>query len=191
MAWRDEDLAAEERAFLQDLATALQLPEGALDRVLREMTGPPAERLSIENLRGLLSTMPWGAADFAEGDVQSTDLTPHVPEGALPVARVGVDQSEVIGIYNKGVVARFLEGAAFLPWHRIVGCARGKGLESSVRIHTDDGRIWSLVDARLSGIALFFDRLYRPDDPEPTDRAPVITRVEPTIDDALTLDDDE
>ncbi len=183
MAWRDEELADEEHDFLAHLATALELPEGALDRVLREMTGPPAERLEPTYLASILSMMPWGAADFAEGDVQSTDLIPHVPPGAEPVARIGVDQSEVIGIYDRGIVARFGEGSAFLHWNRIVSCARGSGLESSVRIHTDDGRIWSLVDARLSGIGLFFDRLFRPDDPSPTGKAPAITRIRRNEDD--------
>lgn len=188
MAWRDEDLAKEERAFLERLAVALALPDTALDRVLREMSGPPAHRLEIEHLREMLTAMSWGAADFAEGDVESADLAPHVPTGAQAVARIGVDQSEVIGIYDRGIVARFLEGAAFLPWSRIVSTARGSGLESSIRIHTDDGRIWSLVDARLAGIGMLFDRLYRPDDPAPTGQAPEIrrgmtTQADPTIDD--------
>lgn len=177
MAWRDEELAAEERQFLERAVAALGLPRGALDRVLREMTGPPLERLDVAFLEEVLQGMAWGAADFAPGGVQSLDLVPHVPADARPVARVGVDHAEVLGVYDRGLVGRFLEGAAFLPWRRIVSAARGMGLESSVRLHTDDGRIWSLVDARLGAIALLIDRLFRPDDPDPTGEAPIIQRV--------------
>jgi|JI10StandDraft_1071094.scaffolds.fasta_scaffold550247_2 uncharacterized tellurite resistance protein B-like protein len=177
MAARDGRLADPEHHLLEALAADLHLPPRALDRVLREMHGPPPELLEPEALRGLLDGLNWDATMAAEGGVASDDLLGVVPAGARPVLRVGVDQAEVLGIYCEGVAGRFLEGPAFLTWRSIVGCGRGEGLESSVRLYTDDGRIWSLIDARLGAIRLLIDRLYRAGD-EPTSRpAPVIQRL--------------
>lgn len=162
MAHRDETIEDEEQGFLDRLASALGLPADAVDRVHRENATGRLERLDPILLRRLIDAYPWEAADFADGGVMSADLVPMVPEGATPIVRVGVDAAEVMGIYDMGLVARFLEGPAFLRWRSIVTTSRGAGLESSVRIHTDDGRIWSLVDARMSGIQLILDRLYRP-----------------------------
>jgi DnaJ-domain-containing protein 1 len=177
MAWKDEDLAPSERAFLNRLCAACELPPSALDRVLREMSGPPAERLDAEALRTLLDSFQWDAAQMAEGPVASTDLVPMVPPGATPVARIGVDHAEVLGLYQEGIVARFLEGPAFVYWREIISFNHGVGLESSVRIHTEDGRIWSLIDARLGALSLLFDRLFRPTRPRPKGPKPRIERL--------------
>ena len=164
MASRDGHIDDDERKFLTSMADALNIGAGGLERIEREMLGPPANRLNALWLRMLFSKFSWDAADFADGGVLSRDLLPVVPEGAEAVMRIGVDSAEVMGIYKEGIVARFLEGPAFLEWTDIIALTSGVGLESSVRIHTLDGRIWSLVDARMSGIKLVFDRLYRPDE---------------------------
>jgi hypothetical protein len=177
MAWKDRDFAAEERVFLEQLASALSLPEIALHQVIREMAGPPSDRLSARMLRNTLAHLQWDAAQMAEGPVASGDLVPQVPKGAVPVARIGVDQAEVMGVYEEGVVARFLEGPKFLRWQDIIGSSRGVGLESSIRIHTEDGRIWSLIDARLGGIKLLFDRLYRSEASARSRKLPSIQQV--------------
>lgn len=187
MACRDGQFGPEERAFLSDLASVLDLTP-ALGRVLREVSGPPADQLDPVRLAALVDGLQWGAAVFLPGPVASDDLRPVVPAGATPVVRVGVDHAEVMGIYAEGLVARFLEGAAFLPWSKIVGCTRGAGLESSVRLHTEDGRAWSLVDARMSGVAMLIDRLHRADTDAPASPAPSIRRVEAR---QVTWDDSE
>jgi uncharacterized tellurite resistance protein B-like protein len=186
MACRDGRFDLEERSFLQDLADVLNM-SSALERVLREVAGPPAERLDPARLAAMVSSLNWGAAAFVPGPVASEDLKPVVPNDATPVVRVGVDHAEVMGIYAEGLVARFLEGVAFLPWAKIVGCTSGTTLESSVRLHTEDGRVWSLVDARMSGVAMLIDRLHRTDADAPTSAAPDIRRVvakDPTWDDS-------
>jgi hypothetical protein len=177
MAWKDEELAVAEHTFLDRLREACGLPPAALERVLREMSGPPAERLDAYALRQTLDSFQWDAAQMAEGPVASSDLVPVVPPGATPVARIGVDHAEVLGVYEEGIVARFLEGPAFLYWHHIISFTHGAGLESSVRIHTEDGRIWSLIDARLGGLSLLFDRLFRPTRPRPRGPKPHIERL--------------
>lgn len=173
MAQTDDHLDPAERKLLDDLAVALALPEGAVDRALHE-TGSP-DRLHTAILRQQLDRLQWDAAQFADGPVESTDLVPLVPQGATAVCRVGVDSAEVLGIYEEGLVGRFLEGPDFLRWSEIVSANRGQGLESSVRIVAEDGRIRSLVDARLGAVALLIDRLHRPAT-RPAARAPRIHR---------------
>lgn len=191
MAWKDGELAPAERTFLQELATACDLGDSAMERVLREMAGPPSARLHADALRQIIDDLHWDAAQFAEGPVASGDLVPEVPDGATPVGRIGVDQAEVLGIYEEGLVARFLEGPAFLPWSAIIDCSRGAGLESSVRIHTEDGTTRSLVDARLGAIALLIDRLHRADAPEPSPRKAVRIERAPPRGAPNTFDDSE
>ncbi len=174
MAARDDHMDPTERVFLDTLAEALALPRGAVDQVLHELTRREVRRMDPGALREAVGRYDWGAADFADGPVQSRDLVPYVPEGATGVMRVGVDQAEVLGLYDEGLVGRFLEGPSFLPWSEIVGCSRGSGLESSVRIHTEDGRVWSIVDTRLAGIQMLLDRLYRVEPTASSGNAPVI-----------------
>lgn len=178
MAHRDGQVDPEELAFLDDLAHVLELSH-ALERVMGEVAGPAADRLDPIRLRALVESLKWDAAMTVPGAVASEDLRSVVPFEATPVLRVGVDHAEVLGIYAEGLAGRFLEGVAFLPWSRIVGCTRGAGLESAVRLHVDDGRVWSLVDSRLSGIGLLIDRLHRPDPTPSTTGAPTIRRGEP------------
>lgn len=176
MASRDERLATAERALLDDLAEAFALPAGSVDRALAEANGPPADRLDAASLRAIVAAIGWDAALTDSGPVASADLVAVLPAGAHPVLRVGVDQIEVLGLYEEGLVGRFLEGAAFLPWRSIVGCSPGQGLESSVRVFTEDGRIWSVVDSRLGALTLIVDRLHR--GPRPSKGArPVISRL--------------
>lgn len=178
MAWRDKDFAEEEQALLGELAAGLELPDGALERVIREMAGPPADRLDTVSIQAALDGLGWGAVQLAPGAVASGDLVGIAPEGGTLVTRVGVDRAECMAIYEEGILGRFLEGAAFLPWERIVTTSHGATLESAVRLHTDDGRIWTLVDPRFNGLSLLIDRLFRPVKPD-RGEPPVIERITP------------
>jgi hypothetical protein len=175
MAGKDRSVAPAERKLLDELAAAFALGAGAVDRALSEIDGPPRDRLDAEVLRQIITSLAWDAAIFADGPVESEDLLPAVPAGATPVLRIGVDQTEVLGVYVEGLVGRFLEGPAFLTWSEIVACHGGIGLESSVRLITESGRIWSVVDSRLAGVARLIDRLHRPDPAPP--RPVLVQRV--------------
>jgi hypothetical protein len=76
------------------------------------------------------------------------------------VCRVGLENVEMLAVFDHGVVARFREGISFLPWDDIVTYTRGFGLGTSVQLHTEDGQRHTLVDSRLSGIAVLLDRLF-------------------------------
>ncbi len=164
MAWKDGELAGEERELLEALAAAMRMPAGAVDRVLSEMRPDDGTRYTQERILKALVEIRWDAVQLASGDLVSEDLIAVLPEGTEVVARVGLDRVEVLGIATTGIVARFHEGAAFLKWTDIVTYTRTFGLGASVTLHTEDGRAYTLVDTRLSGIAILLDRLLGSDE---------------------------
>jgi hypothetical protein len=165
MAVRDRDLADAEVAFLDRLARALSLPDNAVAKVTVEMTGRMVDRVPADQLEVTLKSLGWDAVQFADGEIASPDLVPYVPSDARIVARIGVDKVEVMGVYEEGVVARFLEGPAFLSWRDIIACTHGSGLAESVRIHTEDGATRTFADRRLNGLVALIDRLWTPETP--------------------------
>lgn len=164
MAWKDGDLAAEESELLEQLALAMNMPQGAVDRVLLEMRPDDGTRYTQERILKCLVEIHWDSVQLASGDLVSDDLLAVLPAGAEVVARVGVDRVEVIGLATGGIVARFQEGAAFLKWTDIVTYTRAFGLGAAVTLHTEDGRAYTLVDSRMSGIAIVLDRLLGSDE---------------------------
>ncbi len=164
MATRDHHLHERELALLHRIARELELPAGAVARVLQQRRAQDAGRYDRAVLLQALRKGPWGAARIVPGAIASADLKACVPEGSVPVARVGVDRTEVMGLYEEGVVARFLEGTDFLHWHHIVGCSHGSGLAASLKIHTDDGRTRHLADARLSGLRMLIEGMHAQED---------------------------
>ena len=159
MAWKDGELADEERRDLDALAAALSLPPMAVDRVLREMSPDDGNRFTAERILRTLMDIHWDAVQLASGALCSEDLHAAVPPTAEVVARVGLEKVEVMALCTEGLVARFQEGAAFLAWGELVTYTRGRGLGSSVQLHTEDGRSYTLVDQRLSGLCMLLDRL--------------------------------
>lgn len=157
MAWKDGSVAPEEEAMLDALATAFELPSGAVARVLREMR--PVAAIDAHRIKEVLDEVRWSAAQFAEGALVSPDLIGVLPPGADVVVRVGLDMVELVGLCTTGVVARFQEGPAFVPWADLVAASRGAGLGEALRLHLEDGTSYGLVDSRLTGLALVIDRL--------------------------------
>lgn len=171
MAAKDAVVSPDELDLLQRLAAALGLPEGAAARACRELlAGPPPERRHPSALLQLVLGYAWDAADVMPGPASSADLLDRVPADALPVARVGVDRAEVIGLYAEGMVARFAEGPAWLRWQDVIGWSAGQGLGAALCVHTEDGRHWTLIDQRLGGLRFVLDRLFR--SPDPIDATP-------------------
>lgn len=169
MAWKDGELAVEEQRDLETLANALALPDGAVDRVLLEMSPDNGRRFTADRILRTLMDVHWDAVQLASGALISEDLHAALPPGAEVVARVGLEKVEVMALCTEGVVARFQEGAAFLRWRDLVTYTRERGLGEALRLHTEDGRQFTLVDQRLSGIATLLDRLLSEDDrPHPT-----------------------
>lgn len=164
MAWKDGELAEEEKDLLQGLATAMKMPGGAVERVLKEMAPDDGTRYTQERILKCLVEIHWDSVQLASGDLVSDDLIAVLPTDAEVVARVGVDRVEVVGLCTNGIVARFQEGAAFLHWRDIVTYTRAFGLGAAVTLHTEDGRAYTLVDARMSGVAIFLDRLLGEDE---------------------------
>jgi hypothetical protein len=175
MAWRDGRLDDAERKLLADVATAMALPGGAVDRVLREMQPDRRERLSPERMVRLVQDIRWDAVQLASGALVSPDLGALVPAGSEVVVRIGIDRVEVLALCTDGLLARFQDGAAFVAWDDLVSYGRDGALGTGVRLTTEDGRDYVLVDHRLTGLCRFLDRLF--DDRERTRGAPIVSRL--------------
>lgn len=173
MAWKDGELASQERTLLGRLAAGMSMPAGAVDRVLREMKPDDGARYTQERILKSLVEIHWDAVQLASGELVSDDLQAALPPGVEVVARVGIDRVEVMGLGTSGLVARFQEGPAFLAWKDIVTYTRAFGLGAAVTLHTEDGHAYTLVDARMSGIAVFLDRLLGGDERRATSGTPV------------------
>lgn len=176
MAWKDGELQDEEQQFLETLRKTLGLPPFAVDRVVREMK-PSAERFTTPRIIEVMQAVKWNAVQIASGHIASADLAAVAPPGEQCVCRVGLDKVEVMGIYEGGLTARFLEGPCFIPWSEIVSYSRDFGLGSSVRLVTEGGVAFTLVDARLTGICLVLDHLLGGDHRPPKGEAPDIRLV--------------
>ncbi len=177
MAWKDGELAEEERMLLENLANAMHMPSGAVDRVLAEMAPDDGNRFTSERILKCLVEIHWDAVQLASGDLVSDDLKAVLPPGSEVVARVGVDRVEVLALCTGGILGRFQEGAAYLAWGEIVTYTRSFGLGASVILHTEDGRSYALVDARMSGLAMALDRLLGEDERRVSGTPPNIKHV--------------
>jgi uncharacterized tellurite resistance protein B-like protein len=177
MAWKDGRLAEPEQVLLARLARALSLPEHAVDRVVREMGPSDHGQFAPERILKAVLDCHWDSVQLASGSLVSQDLV-HVTPPTEVVARIGLEKVEVLALCVDGLVARFLEGAAFLAWQELVTYTRGDVMGVAMRLHTEDGAAYTLVDERLAGLGIVLDRLL---DPQGTRRtggpAPKITNL--------------
>jgi hypothetical protein len=177
MAFKDGVLADQERELLVRLATALELPRYALERVLGEMEGRVKVAVTAERLTKALDSNQWKAVQHGFGVMRST-LSALVPKGSTVVGRIGLDNIEVLGVTDKGVVGRFQEGEAFVPWDDIVTYSRVPMLGAAIRIHTESGRRLTLVDHRLNGLGPFFDKLFATQERRPRGPGPKVEMIQ-------------
>ncbi len=176
MAAKDGVIADAERELLASLVEALALPSEALPRVLAELSGNARKGVSHDVLADAVRSFPWRAVQHGAG-VMRSELGKLLPPGSQVLHRVGLDNVEVLGFTAEGVVARFLEGNAFIPWDDIVTYTRVPTLGASLQIVTESGRRWTLVDHRLNGLGALFDRLYGTPRPARPAAAPKIEQV--------------
>lgn len=176
MAWKDGSIQKEEREILEALVTELQLGSDALERVLAELRVQTSGSVSRDHLVATIKGSQWGALQVAGGPIQS-DLKKVVSADMAPIARLGVNEQEVAVIFQDGFAAKFLEGDCYIPWTEFVAYTRVATLGASLQIHTESGRTWSLVDTRLRGFSVFFDRLFKTPQVEKRPSAPVIRQT--------------
>ncbi|MBW2253045.1 MAG: TerB family tellurite resistance protein [Deltaproteobacteria bacterium] len=176
MAFKDGVLAEQERDLLARLSVALELPRNAHERVLGEMEGRVKVAVTAERLSQALASNQWKAVQHGSGELRST-LNALVPEGTVILGRIGLDNVEVLGFTDQGIVGRFREGEAFVPWEDVVTYSRAPDLGAAIRIHTESGRCWTLVDHRLNGLGPFFDKLFASPDQRPRGPGPKVLRV--------------
>ena len=61
---------------------------------------------------------------------------------------------------SKGSSPAFARGQPLSTGRTLVTYSRSFGLGSAVELHTEDGRTWTLVDSRLSGLCMSLERLF-------------------------------
>lgn len=176
MAWKDGVLAEEEMALLTELASGLGLADAALDRVIKETIGQSLRPPDTSRVRDCLGQVKWKAV-LRDDRPCSGPLAKVVPKEASGIARIGLEQVETLGFYDKGLAGRFREGMAFLPWSDIVAYSRVPVLGASVVLRTESGHKWTLVDGRLTGLIAFLDRLFGVEDAPRSTAPPVIRQT--------------
>ncbi len=175
MAWKDGRLAEEEHALLANIVAALDLPPNALQRALGEVNGRGAASIDPARLLAAFQALHLDAVDWSEGPLLG-DLAATVPEGATPVLRVGLDGIEFVGLYKEGICGRFREASRWVPWKDVITYTRVTTIGAAMRLHTEDGGVWTLADFRLSGIGTLLDRVFA-EAPQKKSAAPKIEQV--------------
>ena len=160
MAWKDGSVDPDEQKLLDQLVAGFGLPSSAVDRVLREMAPFDAAKFSRERIIDAMKDPRWDTVQMAGGPMVSPDLIAVLPADVSVVVRLGIDRIEVAGLGTGGIVARFRDGPAFVSWDDLVSYTRSLSLGAALTLHTEDGRAYHFVDARLGGLAMVFDRLF-------------------------------
>ncbi len=181
MAWKDGTVTDDERELLTRLAEGFGLPAGAVDRVLRETRVRDSARLDRDLILRAVQAPRWESVQLAGGQLVSEDLIAVLPLGADLVARVGVDRVEVMAMCTTGLVGRFAEGPAFLPWDDLVSYTRSFAIGQAITLHSEDGSSYTVVDSRMGGLALVIDRLVShgaPEESTPEPKPPVVVLLD-------------
>lgn len=159
MAWKDGEIQSEEYDLLVRLAHGLELGPDAVDQVLQGMLGQGGGDVDPTRLGEILDGVTWSAVQILD-EPAGGPLARVAPSGAHPVRVVAVDEVAVAAFYPSGLAARFMEGVAFIAWSELVTYTRVATMGAAVQLHTEAGRTWTLVDARMRGLTLILDRLF-------------------------------
>jgi hypothetical protein len=158
MVCLDGDVADEERAELVRIAAELQLPDTAVQTVIDEVVATVVA--TPARVADALRHMLWDSL-VPERDELDSDLASVVPQGAELVCRVVLkaDDTEVAGLLQEGLVARFDDGPAFVRWVDIRAYTRVPVPGAAFHLHTAAGK-HSVTDPRLGELGRLLDAVY-------------------------------
>lgn len=177
MAWKDGHLDPSEQALIQGIADALGLPAVAVAHVVGELSGRGRDRVGGERIVQALEKIGWDAVDWGVGVVASP-LREVAPAEATPVAWVGVDESEQVGLFQEGLCANFVEGPAWVAYRDLVSWTRQPSLAVALQLHTEDGQAMTIADFRLSGLGALLTWVLDAEPVRaPADNPPVVERL--------------
>ena len=157
LAYADRDLDSGEATLLSRLTLALAIPDNVASAILNDVFAKPNHNRS-QSVKSAVRNVDLPMVS----DALVSELQAVVPEHASPVASVVIDGEERVGLYDRGLVAHFLEGPAFLHWENITYYTRVPVFGAAVRVMTDDGKSWTIADRRLQEISSLLDRVYAP-----------------------------
>ena len=181
MAWKDGEVHSQERELLSNLARGLDLPASAVEQVLSEMHGQAGAEVPEQRLVETLSSVTWNSVQILEDPVTGP-LAAVSPGGSRAVRSVALDDVVVLALYGGGLAAYFLEGTTFIGWSELVTYTRVPTFGAAIQLHTEDGRTWTLVDARLRGLVVVLDRLFGAER-KPRGEKPVVKQLRGESDD--------
>jgi len=157
MVCLDGEVPEEEMGDLQRLAKALALPQTAAHTVVDEIVATVSA--THATVADALKNMFWDSLVPERDDLES-DLAGVVPAEATPVCRVVLrDDTEVAGLFQEGLVARFDSGPAFVAWADIHAYTRVPVPGAAFHLHTAEGNR-SISDGRLRDLGKLLDAVY-------------------------------
>lgn len=181
MAWKDGEVHSEERELLTNLALGLGLPGSAVEQVLGEMHGQAGGEVPEQRLIETLESVTWNSVQILQDPVTGP-LAAVSPQGSKAVRSVALDDVVVLALYADGIAAYFLEGTTFIGWGDLITYTRVPTFGAAIQLHTEDGRTWTLVDARLRGLVVVLDRLFGAER-KPRGQKPVVEQLRGESDD--------
>lgn len=159
LAWADKVLETHEKVFLMRLNAAMGLPSSAVEEALSAVIGAPTGDVDATKVERAMEGMRWQAATPEKTGLLA-ELSAVVPPDAHPVARLLVENTEQVGLYDKGLAASFVEGPRFIPWSEVATYTRVPVFGAALRVMTKNGETWTVRDPRLREVGTLMDRVY-------------------------------
>jgi hypothetical protein len=158
MAWTDRQVTADELALLAELSAGLGLDQGAVERALNDTVGVATGKITPKKVAEAIAGMPWGPLAFSPEPPRS-GLARRLPADARVFGVVSLRGMEQAILADKGFVAGFREGDAWIPWDDVQLWSRVAVFGAAVRVDLRDGRRFHLGAIELWPFSNLLDRI--------------------------------
>ena len=154
----DGDVADEEQLLLVDLASTLGLGPLAPSEVIDEIVARGGT-LSTDRVTESLRNMMWVSLVPRRGDPEAADMVVAAPNGEA-VCTLNLGDEEVGALYIDGLLARFDDGPAFVPFDRITTYTRVPVPGAGFHLRTVTGDHHSVSNHRMRDLGALLDYLF-------------------------------
>jgi hypothetical protein len=158
MAWTDRQVTADELALLADLSAGLGLEEGTVERALNDTVGVASGKITPKRIADAIADMPWGPLTYST-DPPKSGLARRLPADARALGVVSLRGMEQAILADKGFVAGFREGDAWVQWDHVQLWSRVAVFGAAVRVDLRDGRRFHLGAIELWPFSVLLDRV--------------------------------
>jgi len=161
MVCLDGDVAAEERARLAEIASALLLPQGAPDKAIGEVVAMGGS-VSSKRVMAALRNMLWRRLQPRLGDPVEDALSAAAPGGEA-VCTLVLDDKEVGALYTSGLLTRVDDAVRFIAFESVHSYTRVPVPGAGFHLRTVDGQHISISDPRMADLGGLLDYVYGDD----------------------------